>query len=373
MTARQLGPVRRGALVGGLSLALSAVGVARGAARTHLPPLFGSHGIAPTAVRQGAIGSCFIFATIAGLAERNPGRIEASIRALPSGDYRVAFARGPAEIVSPADVVYARRKGFDRSTGLWASLLFRAYAQRVERAALLEAVEADNSAPFFLRAGVLEMLREPNAAGDLLFGAYDRSLRAAIGTRGQIDAASLRAHLRLQLDAVQAPAGAPAMATTLLNAAKQSILNAAMGQELIQTLAQAVQQNPEAFGAYRAVNNGGELIQAMRAWTGDAQDYVRADPETVARILAPASDAGDVITAATASHWHGAAAAPAWWVPNHAYTVLGFDAARQAVQIRNPWGTQPAPNGESWVSLADFQAGFIDLVTAPFGNDSAAH
>ena len=55
---------------------------------------------------------------------------------------------------------------------------------------------------------------------------------------------------------------------------------------------------------------------------------------------------------------------PDWWVANHAYTVLGYDAAADQVTLRNPWATHPDPNGVFTITISDFVAAYgnIDIV-----------
>lgn len=109
--------------------------------------LYGSKGIAPEAVRQGNLGSCYFHAVIAALAERRGNTIRQMIHSNPDGSYTVTFGDGKKETAYPEDLRYTHDSGYDLSDGEWVAVLFRAYAQRVLRESLLQDIESSDIFP----------------------------------------------------------------------------------------------------------------------------------------------------------------------------------------------------------------------------------
>ena len=161
--------------------------------------LYGSKGIAPEAVRQGRLGSCYFHAVIAALAERRPDSIRKMIQSNADGSYTVTFGDGKKETAYPEDLRYTHESGYDLSDGQWVAVLFRAYAQRVLRESLLEAIDSSDLFP---------MLKEPAkelvAGNDPLVLAYDRAIRAQVSQDGTIDRGGLEAGLKKEMAPITA-------------------------------------------------------------------------------------------------------------------------------------------------------------------------
>ena len=100
--------------------------------------LYGSKGIAPEAVRQGRLGSCYFHAVIAAMAERRPETIRKMIQSNADGSYTVTFGDGKKETAYAEDLRYTHESGYDLSDGEWVAVLFRSYAQKVLRESLLQ-------------------------------------------------------------------------------------------------------------------------------------------------------------------------------------------------------------------------------------------
>src|SRR6266545_4363319 len=81
--------------------------------------LYGKIGVAPQAVRQGLLGSCYFHASIASLASVRPELLRDAVRQDAKGNLSVRFADGKVENVYLDDVQYARSSGYDISEGLW--------------------------------------------------------------------------------------------------------------------------------------------------------------------------------------------------------------------------------------------------------------
>ena len=69
------------------------------------------------------------------------------IQANSDGSYTVTFGDGKKETAYPEDLRYTHDSGYDLSDGQWVAVLFRAYAQRVLRESLLQAIEPAISFP----------------------------------------------------------------------------------------------------------------------------------------------------------------------------------------------------------------------------------
>jgi hypothetical protein len=310
--------------------------------------LFGIGGIRPEGVRQGDLGSCYVYSVLAAIAGRDPDLIKHAIVLNPDGTYQVTFADGDSELVHPEDVAYARANHFDDSDGNWVAVLLRAYAQRVDRKALVAAVT--NSHP--LGEGLL--VDEIEHSDNLLL-AYDRAVRRVITQTGGVDRASLRQELVEQAQAVNVPAFVRDKVAALLDE-----------QGFFEKLAASVKENGEAFGMYRNIGQGGAMRTAFQFFVGNANPVTITDEAQVISVLGLAARDNDAVTAGTKpeNEVTPAIRSSNWYVPRHAYTVLDFDPTTQRVTIRNPWGHQPDPDGETTVSLSDFITGFSLLTTS---------
>lgn len=318
------------------------------AAAPMTPPLYGPHGVRPQDVRQGLLGSCYIDSVVAALAARAPGLIHASIHRNPDGTFTVRFPNGDTQLVFADDVRYARRHGLDLSSALWVGVLLRAYAQQVELQALTAALQ-QSGWPWFLRHQAIAVVR----GSPLALEAYDHAIRDAVTQSGQVNPAALRRHWAAQAERLAVPSPMIQGITRLLATAG-----------FWRVLAQSVRQNPEAYGAYRAVGNGGELTSAMTMFIGNAR-YIPLTPGMdLAALFSQAQAQGWVVTAGTRPTLDPTHAAmyASWWVGSHAYSMLAFDPVHQMITLRNPWGRHPEPNGVEAMSLHDFSAAFLQIV-----------
>ncbi len=312
------------------------------------PPLFDPRGVRPQDVRQGTLGSCYIDSVIAALAARDPGLIRSSIQRNSDGTFTVRFPAGDTQLVFPGDVRYARRHGLDHSRALWVGVLLRAYAQQVELQALTTALR-QSGWPWFLRRQAIALVRN----SPLALEAYDHAIRDAVTQSGQVNPAALRQHWAAQAERLAVPGPIIQGMTSLLATAG-----------FWRVLARSVRQNPEAYGAYRAVGNGGELTAAMTAFVGNARYIPVTEGMHLAALLTQAQAQGWVVTAGSRpvlNPTHAAMFAP-WWVGSHAYSMLSFDPIHQMITLRNPWGRHPEPDGVQAMSLHDFSAAFLQIV-----------
>ncbi len=310
--------------------------------------LYGKLGINPMGVRQGAIGSCFVFATIASIAAKDPKLVGGMLHPQPDGTVQVSFADGSSEIVHPDDVLYARQLGFDHSDGLWVGVLMRAFAQHVSRSALVAAIQAENLSPW-----TTAMLVRGVENSDTIFTAWDRAVRTATGATGEIAPVTLQRALKTQLSQPWIP-----------DALANEVLAAASGSNFLQTITDAVNSNPEAFGAYRAIGSGGSLLGPMRAWLPHIRLQSTKDCAATRHWLERALASAQAMTAASRRQLPAATnnGTMDWWVAQHAYSVLDYDAGSDTVTIRNPWGEKPGPDGISHIPMASFCAGFNEVV-----------
>src|SRR5215469_818999 len=164
--------------------------------------LFGPSGVQAQAVRQGTLGSCYFHSAIAAIAATNPAAMQRAIQTVKPDQWKVTFADGKSENVYLADVQYTRNSGFDRSDGLWVSILFRAYAQRTMRDGLLEAMVATD-----LPAMIKSKGNSFFSGNDVLLLVYDRAIRSAINQDGDINRKLLADQLDHEMAAVFLPAG----------------------------------------------------------------------------------------------------------------------------------------------------------------------
>ncbi|HEY6252982.1 MAG TPA: hypothetical protein VI685_23740, partial [Candidatus Angelobacter sp.] len=152
-------------------------------------------------MRQGSLGSCYFHSAIAAIAATDPATMQRAIQTIKSGQWKVTFADGKSENVYLADVQYTRNSGFDRSDGLWVSILFRAYAQRIMREGLLEAVAATDL-PAMLKSRGNSFF----SSDDVLLLVYDRAIRSAISQDGDINRKLLADQLDHEMSVVFVPA-----------------------------------------------------------------------------------------------------------------------------------------------------------------------
>jgi hypothetical protein len=318
--------------------------------------LYGTQGIRPEAVRQGALGSCYFHAVVAALAETNAKEISAMLHAESDGTYTVQFADGKKETAYPEDIQYSRTSGYDLSNGLWVAVLFRAYAQRVLRQALVEAV--DKSELFPLVKHYAEDFIQSN---DAVVLAYDRAIRAAVDQQGNIDRARLESHLKRELQPID-----------VSDDTKDSLVKLIESGGFFDSIAAMIQDNGEIFGAYRAVGHGGIADRVMEALAGSARDIPNESEQEAARALEGATRAHRPLVVCTAgsrfyeqlaAHQPLPASAKPWYVNAHCYTVLGYDSTGQTVTLRNPWGQPPQPDGIFRIPLASFVPAFRGIVT----------
>jgi hypothetical protein len=318
--------------------------------------LYGPDGIRPEAVRQGSLGSCYFHSVVAALAQTNSQDISRMIHANSDGTYSVEFADGKKETAYPEDIQYSRESGYDLSDGLWVAVLFRAYAQRVLRQELVEAV--DKSELFPLIKHYAEDFIQSN---DAIVLAYDRAIRAAVDQEGNIDRTKLEAEVKRELRPIN-----------VSDDIKDSMVKLIESGGFFDSIAGMIRDNGEIFGAYRAVGHGGIAGRVMEALAGSAVEVPNQSAEEAADALTSATSAHRPIVACTAgsqfyqqiaAHQPLPASARPWYVNAHCYTVLGYDAAGQTVTLRNPWGQPPQPDGIFRIPLGSFVPAFRGIVT----------
>ena len=318
--------------------------------------LYGPKGIAPQAVRQGSLGSCYFHAVIAALAERREDAIRKMIQSNPDGSYTVTFGDGKKETAYPEDLRYTHASGYDLSDGQWVAVLFRAYAQRVLRQSLLQAIDSSDIFP---------LLKQPAeqlvASSDPLVLAYDRAIRAQVDQYGNIDRAKLEAGLKKQMALIAVP-----------DSMKDSLIGLLESGGFFDKMATMIQQNGELFGAYRAVGQGGLADRAMETLAGSTHSQDNQSEAQAGVALAEAVNNGLPIVACTGGsrYYNEVAQGHAlpsdtndWYVNAHCYTVLNYDSASVSVNIRNPWARHPDPDGIFNLPLSRFYLAFAGIVT----------
>jgi hypothetical protein len=337
------------ALIGGLLLVLPLV-----AADSEL---YGPNGVRPEGVRQGKLGSCYFHAVIAAVAQSNPGSFERMIRANPDGTYTVQFADGVKENAYPDDIRYSRDTGYDLSEGLWVAVVFRAYAQRVLRAALVQAIDKSDLYPL-----VKPYVRDFVASNDPILLAYDRAIRSEVDQYGNVDREQLEANLKEQMK----PLGVP-------DDMKASVIKLLDSGGFFGTMVTMVRQNGEIFGAYRAVGQGGIAERVMLTLAGSVGTLKNESASDVGSVLQQLVSSHRPIVACTAgSQFYQQVAAgqalPAgvenWYVNAHCYTVLGYDGGAGNVTLRNPWARQPDPDGIFSLPLGTFLPAYRGIITS---------
>ena len=319
-------------------------------------PLYGRDGIRPEAVRQGTLGSCYFHSVAAALAASDPDDITKMIHKEKDGTYTVQFADGRKEIAYPEDIRYSRTSGYDLSDGLWVAVLFRAYAQRVLREALVQAVE--KSEMLSLVKHYAEDFVESN---DAVVLAYDRAIRASVDQQGEIDKAKLEAQVKAELQPIAVP-----------DDIKDSMVELIESGGFLDSVAATIKENGELFGAYRAVGHGGIAVRAMTALAGKSVEVPSGSLAQMSGALTDATRAHRPIVACTAGsryyqqladHQTIPDSAKRWYVNAHCFTVLDYDSNAQTVTLRNPWGQPPQPDGIFNLPLTEFLPAFRSIVT----------
>ena len=312
-------------------------------------PLFNDAGVRPQAVRQGRLGSCYFHSAIAAIAASDPGRLKDAIETAKADEYRVRFADGKAETVYIADVQYARNSGFDLSDGLWVAVLFRGYAQRVLREALLKAVEASDF-PLIVKSTGTQIL----TANDVLLLAYDRAIRITVDQDGKIDRQRLSTRLDIEMAALSLSADTRKVLLRMLDS-----------KGYFDTIAGAIKTNGELFGAYRAVGQGGIPERVLAAFMGKSAGMSAASDDLVAMLGRAGQSHLPVIASSKRAAppeltavLHALPAGQDWFVEAHAYTVLGYDPSQMTITLRNPWARHPDPDGMFTISLDEFRTAY---------------
>jgi hypothetical protein len=308
--------------------------------------LWGTRGISPQSVRQGQLGSCYFHATIAALAKTAPGVFRNAIRQNPKGGYKVHFFSGPDEAVYQSDVDYGRTHGYDRSDGTWVAVLMRAYAQRVLRQSLVDAIRKSDVIPVFIQPTAISWLD----GSDELLVAYDRAIRSVVSQDGSMDQYSLKQRLTAELHANGVP-----------SSEAQALVGFLDEKGFFAALAQTVQENGEVFGAYKSLGQGGIPVRVMEAFLGQGKVFAgftnnsQKTMDQLQRFRAGgvAMVAGTKYTAPSEQF-----ASANWWAPAHCYTLLSYDNAAQTVTLRNPWAAHPGPDGVFTLPLSVYLNGF---------------
>ncbi len=319
--------------------------------------LYGPQGIVPEAVRQGRLGSCYFHAVIAALAERREDMIRKMIQNNGDGSYTVTFGDGKKETAYPEDLRYTHESGYDLSDGQWVAVLFRAYAQRVLRGALLQAIDTSDIFPL-----LKDPAEELVASNDPLVLAYDRAIRAQVDQYGNIDRAKLEAGLKNEMAPI----------TAVPDSVKTSLIGLLESGGFFDKMVVFIQQNGELFGAYRAVGQGGIADRVMKTLAGTTRFQENESQSQTSEALAEAVRNGMPIVACTGGSRYyndvgkGHPLPPgtdAWYVNAHCYTVLSYDSVAGSVSIRNPWARHPDPDGIFNLPLSAFFPAYAGIVT----------
>lgn len=318
--------------------------------------LYGPHGVTPQAVQQGKLGSCYFHAVIAALAQAEPQKLQGMIQSGSEGTYSVTFADGTKETAYPEDLQYTQQSGYDRSEGLWVAVLFRAYAQRVLRQSLAAAIDKSDLFTF-----VKSYAQDLITSNDLVLLAYDRAIRSQVDQKGNIDRTKLEAQLLKELGPISVP-----------NEAKNSFIKLLDSGGFFDSMVEAIKQNGEIFGAYRAVGQGGIAERVMQTLTGTLQ-VVLNDSETQA---GPAleqvfKEGRPVVACSGGSVFYEQVAAgkplpdetKTWYVNAHCYTALAYNPNSRMVTLRNPWGHFPNEDGVFDLPVRTFVPAFRGIIT----------
>jgi hypothetical protein len=319
--------------------------------------LYGPQGVRPQAVRQGKLGSCYFHAVIAALAEFQAQGLRRMIQTNGDGTYTVRFADGAKENAYAEDVQYTRESGYDLSDGLWVAVLFRAYAQRVLRQALVSGIEQSELFPF-----VKSYAKDFVATNDPLLLAYDRAIRSQVDQHGNIDRSKLEEQLRGEMRPLSLP-----------DAIQDAVIKLLESGGFLDSLAEVIKQNGEIFGAYRAVGQGGIAERVLQAMTGSVRFVENESTEQAGGALEQTLRAALPVVACTGGSQYfqelaQGRALPAdtksWYVNGHCYTVLAYDGASQTVTLRNPWARFPEPDGVFTLPIKTFLPAFRGIITA---------
>jgi hypothetical protein len=157
--------------------------------------------------------------------------------------------------------------------------------------------------------------------------------------------------------------------------AKGLIVKLLESEGFFQTITQAVKQDAEAFGAYRAIGQGGMPTRVMGALLGgETQTAATSSESQVPSLLSQSFQSARPVVAATPnvdlatlqSQKPLPESAQDWYVGSHAYTVMGYDSNAGTVTLRNPWGHHPDPDGRFTIPLSAFLNAFAEVeTTAP--------
>jgi hypothetical protein len=234
--------------------------------------------------------------------------------------------------------------------------LFRAYAQRVLREALVEAIDQSDLFPF-----VRQYARDFVASNDPLLLAYDRAIRLQVDQHGNIDRTKLETQLKTQMKPIP-----------VADDLKNSLVGLLESGGFFDAVAGAIKQNGELFGAYRAVGQGGIVQRVMDTLAGSVRFVANESAEKTHAALEEAAKANLPLVACTGEspYYQQLAAgqklpsdAQGWYVNRHCYTVLAYDANTQRVRLRNPWAHWPDPDGVFDLPLATFLPAFRGIIT----------
>jgi hypothetical protein len=330
------------------------------------PAMFLDGTVSEQDVLQGDIGTCYFYGSIAALAHSRPTLLHDSIVTVSKGTYKVTFADAKTELVTEDDAMYARRNSFDHSRAFWVPVLFRAYAQRALREALSASVDSTQAPVFFKEAAKTYV-----ANNDMVLMAYDRAIREQVYQNGSYDKGQLETSLKKQMDLLQIAKPLQAQVTEYLN-----------NGDFLKTLATKLDENGEFFGAYRAAGQGGIPAHVFELFGGSSED-LDIDPNHLDKSVADLTRIHASSLAAVAStkvtippellaRLRADTAHSDWWVPDHAYTLVDYDAAASTVTLRNPWGNHPTPDGMFTISQQDFLTGFEHMTVTKSPTATAA-
>jgi hypothetical protein len=272
------------------------------------------------------------------------------------GTFTVQFADGKKENAYPEDLRYTREIGYDLSEGLWVAVLFRAYAQRVLREALLMAIDKSD-----LFSPVKRYVGDFVASNDPLLLAYDRAIRSQVDQYGNINRNDLETQLKARMKAVP-----------VADEIKDSVVKLLGSGGFFDVIADSIKHNGELFGAYRAVGQGGIAERVTETFAGNVQYVTNESESQIAATLEDVVRSRRPVTACTGgSRFYEQLAAgqtlPAeaagWYVNAHCYTLLGYEAGSGSVTLRNPWARHPDPDGIFKLPLRTFVPAFRGVIT----------
>jgi hypothetical protein len=237
------------------------------------------------------------------------------------------------------------------------AVLFRAYAQRVLRKSMRDAIDASD---------VFVMVKQPAeqlvASSDEVVLAYDRAIRAEVDQDGNIDRAKLETRLKGQMAPIALP-----------DTVKDNLIATLESGGFFDKMVDMIKQNGEIFGAYRAVGQGGIADRVMKTMSGSSRFQENQSEAQASASLETATRKQLPITACTAGSrfyqqiLHGQSLPPEvneWYVNAHCYTVLGYDSSSATVNLRNPWARHPDKSeGNFTLPLNTFMSAYLGIVT----------